>query len=186
MIILSGILSSTSLLAKSETGYALGADISYVVIGDKFDGFVAGLESTYYINEFMMTADFTHYSEWALFTGPAEKVNQLSLLFGRQVGTDKFQIQGQGGYGLIWGVNRTDEILEHQFIGNVYATENFFTTGLALRLGFKYRPVENLSVGIDIKSNINEVETTFFPVISVDFLRLGKRKHKNEVTYTKL
>jgi hypothetical protein len=81
------------------------------------------------------------------------------------------RFQYQGGVASLWGLRRTD--IKTQGSGiypwsyDYYNTEDFFTIGLAAKLGFKWVIAPRINIGIDFQANLNSIHPLGFGMISI-------------------
>jgi hypothetical protein len=72
-------------------------------------------------------------------------------------------------------LRRTRLISEGGYLaGDKYGHEKFLTAGLAMKVGLKIIPLDFLSVGLDLQTNINPKSTVFMPMLSIGIGRLKK------------
>lgn len=110
---------------------------------------------------------------------PNEHNQQLGFMVGRYFGERTFRLHLQGGVSGIWGLART-ELLQTTsgFLGSTfyYGHENFFTCGIALKVGFKLNS-QSVGCGFDILTNVNIKSSRVLMVMFT--LQFGKLRIAN-------
>ncbi len=97
--------------------------------------------------------------------------NQLGIMMGKYKGDKYFRIQYQGGINLFWGEYYTPGETQ-PWIGGSGSTSSFFTAGVVSKVGLKFIPLKNLSIGVDLQVNINFEKTLFLPMFSIEIGKL--------------
>lgn len=110
------------------------------------------------------SGQYIHSSESLLFasSGPKETRDEIGVMLGRYFGEGYLRFECQFGLGLVWGINRGEQI-DNYGSGYQYEIEKFTTIGIPLKLGFKFIPAKFISIGLDLQSNIN-LESSYFTI----------------------
>ena len=134
-----------------------------------------GLEFNILKNEFIYSLDYIGHDILAaiIFNDPSQ--NQLGIMMGKYKGEKYFRIQYQAGINMFWG-EFSNPGSSNPWIGGSSSRSSFFTVGAVSKVGFKYIPLKNLSIGIDFQINLNSVKTLYMPMFS---LEIGKLKNEN-------
>jgi hypothetical protein len=122
-------------------------------------GYVVGDELNFLKNKFIFGLDYYH----CIFTfvgSKTERFDQFDFLFGKYADCYSFRFQFQGGLGIFKGVTYDE-------------SEEIFTLGIPVKIGFKYLVSGSVSIGLDLQANLNLKYPVYMPMLS---LELGKLK----------
>ena len=97
--------------------------------------------------------------------------NQLGIMIGKYKGEKYFRIQYQAGINMFWGEYSTPGQTQ-PWVGGSGSTSSFFTAGAVSKVGLKFIPLKNLSIGVDLQVNINLEKTMFMPMLSIEIGKL--------------
>lgn len=103
-------------------------------------------------------------------------IHQIDFLIGEHIGDKYLRFQYQGGIGAAWGVNKGDRI--GTYFPLRYEKEKFITIGIPLKLGFKFMPIDFLSIGIDFQVNLNVKYPIYMTMASIE---IGRIRNKIDV-----
>jgi hypothetical protein len=142
------------------------------------DGFVYGTEMNLLKNNLLYSIDYYRLDEFNIL-GPLPSVvnNHAGFMLGNYKGDRYFRVNYQAGLSMFWGNKRTHIISSGSgwFGPDTYATEDFYTIGIPVKLGFKVIPFHFMAIGIDFQANINLKNPVIMPLIS---LELGNLREK--------
>lgn len=145
------------------------------------DGLAYGIEIGFMQNKLIYSVDYYRLDEFTLFgPNPSENNNQMGIMIGNYKGDQYWRMQYQAGLSVFWGNKRTN-LISHGigwFGAETYKTENFYTIGLPVKLGFKFVPFQFLAIGIDLQANINLKNSAIMPLISLEFGELRDKISK--------
>ena len=133
-------------------------------------GIIGGVALNVFKNKFLYSADYYRFEELVLFKSPTEHFNQVGLMVGKQTNDGIFRLQYQAGLGLMWGLERTEIMVENSsgFLTTQFESKDFMAVGFTPKIGFKIIPFSFLSIGIDFQANVNLENTVFMSLISVE------------------
>lgn len=187
-VIIISILSIRSAFCQDEIErFSINPKMGMFNSSTKTDGLVYGIEIGFKQNELMYSLDYYRIEEFTLFgPNPSENYNQMGIMIGDYIGEQYWRMQYQAGLSLFWGTKRTYLISGGSgwFGGAIYDTENFFTLGLPVKLGFKFVPFHFLAIGIDLQANVNLRNSLIMPLISLELgnlrNKISKKQQHNE------
>ena len=106
--------------------------------------------------------------------------NQIGIMMGKYKGEKYFRIQYKAGINIFWG-KFSKPGSSNPWIGVSSSGSSFFTLGTVSKVGLKYIPLKNLSIGIDFQVNLNSVKTLYMPMFSIEIgeLRNAIESHNN-------
>ena len=106
--------------------------------------------------------------------------NQIGIMMGKYKGEKYFRIQYKAGINIFWG-KFSKPGSSNPWIGVSSSSSSFFTLGAVSKVGLKYIPLKNLSIGIDFQVNLNSVKTLYMPMFSIEIgkLRNAIKSHNN-------
>jgi len=136
---------------------------------------VIGLEVNVLKNNFIYSLGYLGHNKLGalILNGPSQ--NQFGIILGKYIGEKHFRVQYQAGINLFWG-SYSNSSGSSPWINGSNSSSPFFTVGAESKIGFKYIPLKNLSIGIDFQVNLNYVKTLYMPMFS---LEIGKLKNEN-------
>ena len=112
----------------------------------------------------------------SLFISPDESFTQTDLLFGKYLGDKYFRFQCQVGFGAVWGVERGKVIYNEGLFGTThYEKDPYFSFCLPVKMGFKVIPSRYVSVGLDIQTSANFINSQYMYLLSIE---IGKLRNK--------
>ena len=168
---------------KKVIGFSLNPKLG-IYSGNKNDGgFTAGGEFNILTKELIFSIDYFYCEEFIVIgsDSPEQYNRQIALIIGSYQGNNLFRIQYQVGIASFWGAKRTELIKKGGlFSGDTYNKENFSTIGFEFKLGFKYIPSRNFSVGFDFHGNINPKNPIWMLLVSFEFGKLRSKIDKNK------
>lgn len=187
-VIIISILSIRSAFCQDEIErFAINPKMGMYNSLNKSDGFAYGIEIGIEQNELLYSLDYYRLDEFTLFgPNPSENYNQLGIMTGDYIGEQYWRLHYQTGLSLFWGTKRTNLISGGSgwFGGSTYDTENFYTIGLPVKLGFKFVPFWFLAIGIDLQANVNLRNSVIMPLISLELgnlrNKISKKQQHNE------
>ncbi len=174
LLLLSGsIIHSASGQSESSTIFTFNPKLGVYNFLDKEDGgFLVGAELNVSKKNLIYSIDYFRFKELIIYSPyPEEYYNQLGLMMGKYHSFKDLRFQYQGGVASLWGLRRTD--IKTQGSGiypwsyDYYNTEDFFTIGLAAKLGFKWVIAPRINIGIDFQANLNSIHPLGFGMISI-------------------
>ncbi len=166
-LLMNNVLIGQELNSKID-GFSINPKFGIYIGSESTGGLTFGGEVNVLKNNFIYTADFYSFNEAAVFVSPVEKFQQIGLMGGKYFDKGNFRLQYQAGLGLLWGLKRTNEIINQSGFNETYKSKNFMTVGFLPKLGLKYIPASFLSVGIDLQANFNLERTAFMPMLSIE------------------
>lgn len=134
---------------------------------------VMGLEVNILNNNFIYSVDYLGHDKTGILLGfnlPSQ--NQLGIMMGKYKGEKKFRIQYQAGINMFWGQFYNPDGTQPVFMSLGGPSKSFSTVGAVSKVGFKYFPLENLSIGIDFQVNLNSVKSLYMPMFSIEIGKL--------------
>ena len=133
----------------------------------------AGIEVNILKNEFIYSLDYIAHD----FLNQ----NQLGIMIGKYKGDKYFRIQYQAGINMFWGKYSTTSTTQPWINTDRGSRSSFYTAGAITKVGLKFIPLKNLSVGTDLLINLNFKNTMFIPMLSVEVgnLRNVIKRHNN-------
>ena len=142
---------------------------------------VIGLGINVLKNKFLYSLDYLGHDKLGALILNHPSQNQLGLLMGKYHGERYFRFQYQAGLNIFWG-EFPNPGSSNPWIGGGSSGSSFFTVGAVSKVGFKYIPLKNLSVGIDFQINLNTVKTLYMPMFSIEIgkLRNAIESHNND------
>jgi hypothetical protein len=161
--------------------YSFNPKLGFYNLAKNDGGFVGGAEINVTRKEYLYSLDYYYYKELVIVFGdsPDEYYNQIGLMIGKYYGEDLFRLQLQGGIAPIWGLRRTDLVKQGgQFFGDTYEHESFFTTGLAIKIGFEFNPLNFLGIGFDLQTNINPKNPVYMLMMCVEIGKIRTKTSK--------
>ena len=138
-------------------------------------GFTGGIEFNRFNGNTIYSVDYFLFGEFSLMDPvPNDVFNQIGFMIGRYTGNKYFRIEYQGGLAPFFGKIRTESLSGTPGTPSYryYEEDKFFTLGLAVKLGFKIVPLKQISLGIDVQTNLNLKQPVFFPCLSLEIGRL--------------
>ena len=138
-------------------------------------GFLAGFEFSKIKNNTTFSVDYFLFGEFTLMDPiPADMYNQIGLTIGKFNQNRYFRLQYQAGIAPFFGKMHKESIsgIAGTPSYRYYETNNFFTIGLAGKLAFKFLPLKQLALGIDLQTNLNFKNCMFFPCLSLEIGKL--------------
>ena len=140
-----------------------------------------GVEFNILKNKFIYSLDYIGHDILAalIFNDPSQ--NQLDIMMGKYKGEKYFRVHYQAGINIFWG-KFSNPGSSNPWIGVSSSSSSFFTAGIVSKVGFKYIPLKNLSVGIDFQINLNSVKTLYMPMFCVEIgkVRNANKSHNND------
>ncbi len=145
-------------------GYAINPKLGVCYWRSDVTCFGAGAEVSIFKNRFIYSADYYSFGEFSIM-GPKPYIgfNQVSAMFGRYTGDEFFRIEYQVGAGIFWGTDRPED---------EWGGEKFTSAGLTAKIGLKLVPLNFLSLGVDLQTNLNFTHSVFFPLLSIEIGKL--------------
>ena len=139
-----------------------------------------GVEFNILKNKFIYSIDYIGHDILAALILNDPSQNQLDIMMGKYKGEKYFRIQYQAGINIFWG-KFSNPGSSNPWIGGSSSSSSFFTVGAVSKVGLKYIPLKNLSVGIDFQINLNSVKTLYMPMFSIEIgkLRNAIESHNN-------
>jgi hypothetical protein len=137
---------------------------------------VIDLEINVFKNKYIYSLEFLGYDKPGALIINDPSQNQLGLMMGKFNGEKYFRIQYQAGINMFWG-EFSNPGSSNPWIAGSSSRSSFFTVGAVSKVGFKYIPLKNLSIGIDFQINLNSVKTLYMPMFS---LEIGKLRNEIE------
>ena len=124
----------------------------------------AGLEFNILKNKFIYSLDYIAHN----FLNQ----NQIAIMMGKYKGDKYFRIQYQAGINMFWGKYSTTGTTQPWINTSVGNSSSFYTLGAITKVGLKFIPLKNLSIGTDLLINLNLKETMFMPMLSIEIGKL--------------
>lgn len=141
-------------------------------------GVVYGAELNAVFNKTAFSLEYFYLDEFNILgPSPDEHFHQIGFMVGRhfQKEDKKYCFQIQGGIAPIWGLKRT-VFLERRtsgfLAGDIYQAERISELGLALKMGVKFDPMDELGIGFDIQANINRRNSILMFLLSIEMGKL--------------
>lgn len=134
---------------------------------------VMGLEVNILNNNFIYSVDYLGHDKTGILLGfnlPSQ--NQLGIMMGKYKGEKKIRIQYQAGINMFWGQFYNPDGTQPVLMSLGGPSKSFSTVGAVSKVGFKYFPLENLSIGIDFQINLNSVKSLYMPMFSIEIGKL--------------
>lgn len=182
IIILIPILSFQLALGQDEAEkFAINPKLGMFNNFSNVDGFVYGVEMNLLKNNLLYSVDYYRLDEFNIL-GPLPSVvnNQAGFMLGKYKGDRYFRVYYQAGLSMFWGNKRTHLISSGSgwFGTATYDSENFYTPGIPVKLGFKVIPLHFMAIGIDFQANFNMKNPVIMPLISLELGNLREKINK--------
>ena len=124
----------------------------------------AGLEINILKNKFIYSLDY--------ITHNFLDQNQIGIMMGKYKGDKYFRIQYQAGINMFWGKYSTTGTTQPWINTSGGSSSSFYTVGAITKVGLKFIPLKNLSIGTDLLINLNFKNTMFMPILSIEIGKL--------------
>lgn len=135
-----------------------------------------GIEFNILKNKFIYSIDYIGHDILAALILNDASQNQLGIMMGKYRGDKYFRIQYQAGINILWG-EYSSPGGAGPWIGFGGPNTSFFAVGAVSKVGFKFIPSRNLSIGLDLLINLNFEKSMFIPMFSIE---IGKLKNTIE------
>lgn len=137
----------------------------------------------YTLSKKMLSMNYNRKDEldFSFFEGvsPYERINEMNVLYGHYVSTEWLRFEFQLGLALVWGTARGDRIYpqssyaDYKFMTSLFSTTlyeeiPFTTVGFPFRVGLKFTPWKNLSLGMELQGNINNYSSSFSNLFCIE------------------
>lgn len=159
-------------------GFALNPKLG-LYFSERSLGLAQGAELNLTANGRLFSLDY-YRGEQALFmdSNLPERFNQVAFMVGGHKGKRLFRLQYQAGLSSIWGVRRSDVLNEPGgwLSSGIYRMDDFFTLGVAGKLGFKVVPLSFLAIGFDLQAIINSRQSVLMPMFSLELGVTGRNR----------
>ena len=130
---------------------------------------VMGLEVNILKNKFIYSIDYLGHNKIGTLIGfndPSQ--NQLSIMMGKYKGEGNFRIQYQAGINVFWGQFRSSGGTQPWIGIGGGSRSSFSTIGAVSKIGFKCISSKNVSIGIDLQTNLNVEKILIMPLFSIE------------------
>ena len=124
----------------------------------------AGIEINILKNKFIYSLDYIAHN----FLDQ----NQIGIMMGKYKGEKYFRIQYKAGINIFWIKHSTTGKTQPWFNTSRGSSSSFYTVGAINKVGLKFIPLKNLSIGTDLLINLNFKNTMFMPMLSIEIGKL--------------
>tara|TARA_B100000963_G_scaffold251114_1_gene219994 strand:+ start:133 stop:714 length:582 start_codon:yes stop_codon:yes gene_type:complete len=124
----------------------------------------AGIEINILKNKFIYSLDYIAHN----FLDQ----NQIGIMMGKYKGEKYFRIQYKAGINIFWGKHSTTGTTQPWFNTSRGSSSSFYTVGAITKVGLKFIPLKNLSIGTDLLINLNFKNTMFMPMLTIEIGKL--------------
>lgn len=160
---------------SSITGFSVNPKIGIYSHFNESEGFTGGIEIDLFEDNTIYSIDYFLFGEFTLMDPvPDDVYNQIGFMIGKYTDKKFFRVQYQLGLAPFFGKMNTESLSGEPGTPSYryYEEDKFFTLGLVAKLGFKLVPVKQISIGIDVQTNLNLKQPVFFPCLSLEVGRL--------------
>lgn len=170
VIFLISLCSGASGQAAFE-GFSVNPNVGSYSNYKENQGFTIGAEFSRFKGNTIYSIDYFYLHEFTLFNSvPDDVFSQIGFMAGKYSDRKFFRIEYQGGLAPVFGRINTESVsgVPGTPSYRYYEEDKFFTIGLVATLGFKIIPIRQMSVGVDLQTNLNLKQSLFFPCISLE------------------
>jgi len=126
----------------------------------------AGLEINILKNKFIYALDYIAHN----FLDQ----KQIGVMMGKYKGGKYLRIQYQSGLNIFLGKYSTTGKSQPWINISLDSSSSFYTVGSITKVGLKFIPLKNLSIGTDLLINLNFKSAMFMPMLSIEIGQFRK------------